>query len=710
MEAVSRSLRTRLAELARNLWWTWQADVIAIFRDIDAALWRDVHHNPVAFLDALTPERLERRAEEIALDSRVNFAFRRLERYLRNPKIWGHATCGVLRTRPVAYFSAEFALHESLPIYSGGLGALAGDHLKSASDLGVPLVGVGIFYGQGYFRQHLDADGWQRETYGQVDIEKLPLARVLGPDRQPLLVDIPLDGGAVRIGAWRAEVGRATLVLLDTDLDPNPPAHRQLTAQLYGGDTRLRIRQELVLGVGGVRMLRALGIAPGVLHLNEGHSAFAPLELARQWAAERGMAFAVTQREVALRTVFTTHTPVHAGHDWFAPDLAREHLAWLADATGVALDDLLALGRVNPHEPGEPFCMTVLALRSARHANGVSALHGHVSRQMWQSLWPGRSEVEVPIGHITNGVHVLSWLAPQMARLGETWLGADWWARMPAALEGVDGIDDAAFWEVHQVLKRDMLGYIRRRCAAQETALGRDPAASAPRLETDVLTISFARRFAEYKRAVLLLADLDRLVRLVTAPGRPVQLVFAGKAHPRDDIGKGILQRIVGLTRDPRFQGRVVFIEDYDINVARHLVQGSDVWLNNPRRPMEACGTSGQKVLLNGGLNCSVLDGWWAEAYDGENGFAIGGERTHADPAVQDAHDAASLYRVLEEEVVPLYYDRDALDVPHRWIARVKRSVATLAPRFNAYRMVRDYVLRCYLPAAGGESCAMPGS
>jgi starch phosphorylase len=730
---LAQSLARRLNDLARNLYWTWQPEVVAIFRDLDPVLWRLTNHNPVVFLAALAPDQLAKRADETALESRINQAFHRLEEYLCDPSTWSHTVCGVLRTRPVAYLSAEFALHESLPIYSGGLGALAGDHLKSASDLGVPLVGVGIFYGQGYLHQRLDAEGWQQETYGQVKLDTLPLRRAVKSDGTalsthesyahvelemlpmrravadgpPLIIEVPLDGDRLRVGAWLAAAGRATLVLLDSDVDGNTPANRALTAQLYGGDERVRLRQEIILGIGGIRMLRTLGITPGVLHLNEGHSAFAGIELARQWAADDGVAFAVAHRDVAQRTVFTTHTPVPAGHDRFAPDLLVEHLGWLAREVGITPDELLALGRMNPADAREPFCMTVLGLKSARYANGVSAIHGRVSRQMWQSLWPARTEAEVPIGHITNGVHAPSWLAPAMFTLYERYLGRDWQARICDAdvWKGIAAIDDAALWEVHQVLKHRMLNYVARHGAQQEADIG----LPAPSLDGDVLTLCFARRFAEYKRAGLLFSDPDRLAALVNEAGRGLQIIVAGKAHPRDEAGKRVLQRVVQLSRDPRFRQRCSFIVDYDFSVTRHLVQGTDLWLNTPRRPQEACGTSGQKVLLNGGLNLSVLDGWWAEAYDGRNGFAIGDSRVHSDPAIQDARDAAALYDVLENEVIPLYYDRGADNVPHGWVARMKHSVTSLAARFNADRMVRDYVRECYLPAAGGVSSAMLG-
>lgn len=515
----------------------------------------------------------------------------------------------------------------------------------------------------------------------------------------------------MRIGAWDADVGRARLVLLDSNVEGNAPANRALTSQLYGGDQRVRLRQEIVLGIGGMRVLAALGIEPSVLHVNEGHSAFAPLELARQWARTENIAFDAAHRNVKLRTVFTTHTPVAAGHDRFAPELVLEHLGWFQREVGVSPEDLLALGRVNPHDGSETFCMTVLGLKSARFANAVSALHGHVTRQMWQNLWPERPEFDVPIGHITNGVHCYSWIAPQMRNLYEHYLGPEWWARIRSGESGqrMGEIDDAAFWEAHQVVKRRMLNYVVRRCALQGLAESVPHLApQVPHLDSNILTIGFARRFAEYKRAALLLSDPDRLARLVNAPGRLMQIIIAGKAHPQDDVGKRLLQHVIELSRNPLFRDRIVFIEDYDYNVARHMVQGSDVWLNTPRRPYEACGTSGQKVLLNGGLNLSVLDGWWAEAYDGYNGFAVGDGHTHSNPEIQDARDAQSLYQVLEEELVPLYYDRGADGVPHGWVARMKHAVLTLVPRFNADRMVRDYVRECYVQAAGAVTSAMP--
>lgn len=711
---AERTLQERLWTLARNLWWTWYPEVASFFRDLDPIRWRQLDHNPISLLLEFSPERLEQRMKELVLSGQLNYAYRRLQEYLGDALNWGTKHAGVLRVRPVAYFSAEFALHESLPMYSGGLGVLAGDHLKSASDLGVPLVGVGLFYTHGYFIQRLNGDGWQMEDRRAVDVRQLPLELAIGPEGQPLIIKIETRTGIIAARIWKVAVGRNLLLLLDSDVEGNQPKDRELTAQLYSGDERHRIRQELLLGVGGMRALTALNISPGVLHLNEGHSAFATLELARQRMAAAGLSFDEAFREVAAQTVFTTHTPVDAGHDRFSPALVEEYLGPLREALGLSLDRLLGLGRVNPSNGSEPFCMTVLALKLSRRANAVSALHGRVSRAMWSRLWPGRSEEEVPIGHITNGVHMLSWLAQPMQELYNRHLAPGWEQRTgePDVWVNIESVNDGELWETHQVLKSRLIDFVRRRTAWQCERRGESPELIEEARQVfslDALTIGFGRRFATYKRANLILSDLERLAALVNNPLMPVQLVFAGKAHPRDEPGKQVLQFAARLSRDPRFAGRLIFVEDYDFNLARHLVQGVDVWLNTPRRPLEASGTSGQKVVLNGGLNLSVLDGWWGEAYDGSNGFAIGLGETHSSPEIQDRRDAAALYRVLEEEVISLYYDRDFSGLPRGWIARMKRAIRTLGWRFNADRMVMDYVQKCYLPAAGGLSSDMSG-
>lgn len=703
----------KLRELARNLWWTWQPNVISLFRELDPGLWRKTDHNPIEFLKRIPPEQLEQRAAEMALDSRIDYAFRRLAEYLKNTDSWGSVYASSLRSRPVAYFSAEFGLHESLPIYSGGLGVLAGDHLKSSSDLGIPLIGIGLLYNQGYFRQSLDANGWQQESYLNADTDLLPIEKVVGPDGKPVMIAIDTNSGVLHAQVWRVEVGRTTLLLLDSNVAENAEADRSLTARLYGGDARVRIRQELLLGVGGVRALHALGIVPSVLHLNEGHSAFAGLEMTRVEMERDEVPFGEAFREIAAMTVFTTHTPVAAGHDRFPAPLVEEHLGKIREAMHLSIEDFMGLGRVHPADPNEPYCMTVLALKLSRHANGVSALHGRISRRMWQPLYPGTTEASVPIGHITNGVHVQSWVASQMHMLFDRHLGADWPKRMrhAATWKGIETVDDAELWETQQVLKARLISFVRTRLALQARRRNEGDRAvqkASQALDPSVLTIGFARRFATYKRAGLVLQDVERLVHLIHAADRPIQFVFAGKAHPEDHFGKELIQSIVRLSRDERFAHRLVFVEDYDMNVARHLVQGVDVWLNNPRRPQEASGTSGEKALLNGALNFSVLDGWWAEAYDGTNGFAIGVGQNHSIPSVQDERDHRALIETLTNQVVPLYYTRDASGHPRGWIARQKNALRSLAWRFNADRMVMDYVENSYLPAAGGLSCVMP--
>ena len=705
----------KLRELARNLWWTWQPNVITLFRELDPALWRATDHNPIEFLQKLPPEQLERMADEVALHSRIDYAFRRLSEYLKNTDSWGNLHASSLRTRPVAYFSAEFGLHESLPIYSGGLGVLAGDHLKSVSDLGVPLIGIGLLYAEGYFRQTLNSAGWQEETYLDNNPESLPIEPAFGPDGQPIRVSIDTSVGVLHARVWRAEVGRTTLLLLDSKVDENSESDRALTSRLYGGDARVRIRQELLLGVGGVRAVQAFGIHPSVLHLNEGHSAFAGLEMMRSLMESEGMPFGEAARTVSKMTVFTTHTPVAAGHDRFPAPLVEEHLGKVRESLHLNYDDFMGLGRINPADPNEPFCMTVLALKFGRHANGVSALHGQVSRQMWHPLYPNRPEEEVPIGHITNGVHVRSWLAPQMHQLFSRHLGPEWDRRMsePDTWAGIHHIDDAELWETQQVLKAGLIDFVRARLVDQAKRRGEDEAAikrASTALDLDSLTIGFARRFATYKRAGLVLRDVERLVGMINAADRPIQFIYAGKAHPEDQFGKELIQGIIKLTRDSRLEHKLVFVENYDMNVARHLVQGVDVWLNNPRRPQEASGTSGEKVLLNGGLNFSILDGWWAEAYDGTNGFAIGHGQGHSVPSIQDERDHKALIDTLTGEVVPLFYDRDASGLPRGWIARQKSALRSLGWRFNSDRMVMDYVLNSYLPASGLVSCAMPRS
>ena len=702
----------KLWALARNLWWSWDQDSCSLFQDLEPGRWSELNHNPISLLQETPLTQIEKRAGELALHSRINYAYRRQREYLEADQTWAATHAGVLRPRPVAYFSAEFGLHESFPIYSGGLGVLAGDHIKSASDLGVPLVGIGLFYGQGYFRQRLDRNGWQREEYLSSDTTQMPMEPAIGENGEPVTVQLETRGGVIAAKVWRVRVGRCDLLLLDSNVEGNSPEDRDLTARLYGGDARVRIRHELLLGVGGHKALRAMGITPSVLHLNEGHSGFAVLEAIRSRMIEEGIGFHSAVARVAREVVFTTHTPVPAGHDRFHESLIEEHLGPLRDQLGISLHELMAVGRENPDNPHEDFCTTVLGLKLSRRANAVSALHGEVSRAMWTGLFPGRSEEAVPIGHITNGVHVPTWLAPQMSRLYDRHLGLEWRQQSGQAKvwEGIENVDDGELWETHLILKARLIEFVRRRAVEQATYRN-EPKETIARLSRmmspDALTIGFARRFATYKRANLVLKDMEQLALMVNDPKRPVQFVFAGKAHPHDEPGKRVLQQIASLMRDSQFAEKFVFVEDYDINVGRHLVQGVDVWLNNPRRPLEASGTSGQKVVLNGGLNLSVLDGWWAEAYDGYNGFGIGTGRTHSSLDVHDARDGDDLYRVLRDEVIPLFYQRDRDGLPRGWIKRMKRTIRTLGWRFNADRMVMDYTLKCYVPAAGGTSSEM---
>jgi starch phosphorylase len=699
----------RLWSLARNLWWCWDHDCTSLFRDLNPTRWRQLNQNPISMLSEIPLGELERRATELALHSRINYVYRRQQEYLNADHTWGAAHAGVLRPRPVAYFSAEFGLHESLPIYSGGLGVLAGDHIKSASDLDIPLVGIGLFYGQGYFLQRLNQSGWQCEEYLQTDVNQLPMQPAIGQNGEPVVVEIQTRGSAIRAKVWRLKVGRCDLLLLDSNVAGNAPEDLETTSRLYGGDARTRIRQELLLGVGGFRALKAMGISPGVLHLNEGHSGFAVFEAIRNRMQEEGIDFNAAASQIPREVVFTTHTPVPAGHDRFNQDLIEEHLGPLRDQLGISHDNLMGFGREYPTDHGEQFCMTVLGLKLSRRVNAVSSLHGEVSRAMWKCLYPGKPEDAVPIGHITNGVHVPSWLAPQMGRLYDRHLGVGWQNHSGTAKtwEAIESVDDGELWETHLSLKSQMLEFVRRR-AREQAERRKEPQETLSKLgkvlSPDALTIGFARRFATYKRANLVLADIQRLAAMVNDPKRPVQFVFAGKAHPHDEPGKRVLQQIAEMMRNPKFADKFVFVEDYDINVGRHLVQGVDVWLNNPRRPLEASGTSGQKVVLNGGLNLSVLDGWWAEAYDGLNGFAIGGGRTHSNFDVHDSRDGEDLYRVLRDELIPLYYSRDRDGLPRGWIRRMKRTIRTLGWRFNADRMVMDYTLKGYIPSAGGTS------
>ncbi len=710
-ETLPASLKP-LADLAYNYWWCWTNNHNSLFENINPDEWQRCGHNPVALLQATSYDRLTQIAEDPVYLKRLQTLGEQLDRYLTETNTWASRVAPQLSPiHPVAYFCAEFGIHESLQIYSGGLGLLAGDHLKSASDLGVPLVGVGLLYRQGYFHQRLNRQGWQEEDYTNNAFEQMPLELMRHPHGEVITIQLLVRHRVVNVQIWQVRVGRVSLYLLDTDREDNDPIDRWLTGHLYGGNQDTRIAQEVLLGIGGVRALQALGIEPGVYHLNEGHAAFCLLEVARSEIQRTGKSFYDVEASVRDRSIFTTHTPVPAGHDVFSSDLMDSYFANYWQELGLSREQFLALGARRLGDPWEPFGMTVLALRLCRAANGVSDLHGQVSRKMWNILYPDRSEDKVPISHITNGVHARSWIAPLLAELYTQYLDVDWASNMvdPRTWDKVDQIPDAELWERHQILKERLIAHTRSRIAMARQKRGEDQQlidAAAQLLDPKILTIGFARRFSPYKRGDLLLRDADRALKILGNADRPVQILFSGKSHPADEEGKRIIQRLMEWCKHPAIRHNVAFIEDYDIYIAKKLVQGVDVWLNNPRRPLEASGTSGQKVCFNGGINCSVLDGWWCEGYladeqgKGTNGWAIGEDAHTSDQDLQDRIDSESLYRLLEEEIVPLYYDQDEQGIPHRWIQLMKASIKTNSPRFNTDRMIADYVTKMYAPGS----------
>ncbi len=691
-------LKTRLTRLASNLHWSWNDELDDVFRAVDLDLWRRVNHNPVAFLADIQNDRLAGFEIDAHILARVAHAERTLSQYLDSENHWSSWNAPGLSSAPVAYFSPEFCIHESLPIYSGGLGVLAGDHLKSCSDLGVPIYGVSLLYREGYFTQQIDASGRQSEVYHPLDVNRVAIRKV-EKDGSPLTIALEINGETLYADVWIADVGRAKLVLLDVRNPPGSSA-APLAMRLYGGDRLTRIAQEYVLGVGGYRALRKLGIRPGVLHLNEGHSAFAILEAIAERMEETGQHFEQCASEVAEKVVFTTHTPVEAGHDRFPADTVLHYLQSLHRRLGISDRELLGLGRTDPFNNSEEFCMTVLALKLCGHANAVSSLHGQVSRRMWRVLWPDRRTNEIPISHITNGVHVNTWLANEMDQLYRDYLGTDWQNHQcdPKRWRLIDNVDDVELWQTKVALKRRMFEFVERRINRRHDRL--NTTGTVRRLNPEALTIGFARRFAMYKRGLILFQDVDRIKRIFCDPKRPVQIIYAGKAHPQDLPAKGIINRLVELSRDPDLKDHIAILEDYDMNVSRHMLEGCDLWLNAPRRPLEACGTSGQKAVFNATLNCSTLDGWWDEAWDTQNGFAFGEGLTHTDPDIQDRRDAADLMDVIEHQVVPMFYDRDTQNLPVRWMAMIKDALKTLGWRYNADRMVIDYVQGMYLPAS----------
>ncbi len=690
-----------LRELAGNLYWTWNTDAAALFERIDRELWRETSQNPVRLLQLVPRERLEELADDggfLAHLGRVIGAYRAYRGRGPDVEVEGLESGDV-----VAYFSLEFALAECLPNYSGGLGVLAGDHLKSASDLGLPLVGVGLFYHHGYFRQEISPDGWQQEVYPDLDPATLPMHHVTDGEGKPVEVAIPFDGRECWAQAWRVDVGNVPLYVLTTNIERNPPADREITARLYGGDNEMRIQQEMVLGIGGVRLLQALGIEPAVCHMNEGHSALLGIERIRSAMERFGVSFAEARLPVTGATVFTTHTAVAAGIDLFPPELVRRYLGHTWPRLGLDDRAFLDLGRTRPGDDGEPFSMAVLGLNLSGFRNGVSRLHQGVSRRLWESAWPNLPLDLIPIDAITNGVHLPTWVSHEMGELFDRYVGPAW-RENPAGVDwaAVFDIPDEELWRVHVRQREQLLLRARQQYREDQLRRGLPDAESegVPFLDPEALTIGFARRFAGYKRATLLLRDPERLARILGNPERPVQVIFSGKAHPRDDGAKALIREVVQASRTAAFRGRLLLLERYDVELARRLVAGADVWLNTPLRPLEASGTSGMKACANGVLHMSVLDGWWWEAYRPGTGWAIGRNRLDDDPEAQDAFDAESLYALLEGEVIPLFYDRDAHGVPRAWVRRMKETIVAYAAQFSTNRMVEEYARKAYGPAA----------
>lgn len=692
----------RLPELAYNLWWSWTPEARNLFKRLDYTVWRRTQHNPVQMLHELTAEQFRAAAEDVAFIRHYNKVMILYDQKIRSNHTWFRTNYPEKQTNTIAYFSFEFGLHNSVPIYSGGLGILSGDHAKEASDLGLPFVGVGFMYPQGYFRQRIPGHGWQEAVYQQLDFSKAPIAPVYLSEDKELLINVRVGEREVYARVWHIQVGRISLYLLDTDVDENDPWDRELSARLYSGDSETRIRQEILLGIGGVRLLRTLNINPTVWHMNEGHSAFLLLELIREQVAG-GHSFAEASAIVRHHSIFTTHTPVPAGHDAFTFQVVEHYFNGFWDQLKLSREEFLSLGE-NQETWGVAFNMTVLALRLAGQVNGVSQLHGEVSRKMWQSVWPDKPVTDVPITAITNGVHISTWISGELDTLYCKYVGPNWVEDEdnPTIWERLADIPDMELWETHLHLKRKMASFLRERARRRWVEGMSDPTqilTSGMLLDPDALTIGFARRFATYKRADLLFRDLGRLQRLLLDSHRPVQIIFAGKAHPADDPGKSLIQQVYNLSRNSNVGGRIAFVEDYDMHVARYLTQGVDVWLNTPRRPREASGTSGMKAAANGIPNCSILDGWWEEGYKGANGWAIGTGQEYSDFNRQDAEDGESLYRLLEEEIVPLFYARDRDDVPRGWVEMMREAIRSSVPVFSTRRMVKEYTTKLYIPA-----------
>jgi starch phosphorylase len=691
-----------LRDLSFNLWWTWEPAARRLFRELDPELWNRTNHNPVRMLQLSRQSRLEELAQDKNFLRELKQVFQDFEKYLGRRDTYGKTGPSAAIKNPIAYFSAEFGFHESIPNYSGGLGILAGDHCKSASDLDLNFVAIGLLYRHGYFRQQIDKDGLQQAINLNQNFYHLPIREVRHGDAK-VLIPVPILDREVFARLWELRVGRVNVYLLDSDIPENSTEDRLITAELYGGDLEMRMRQEIMLGIGGVKALTALGIQPDVFHMNEGHSAFLSLERIRLNVVEKKLDFYSALQVVAAANVFTTHTPVPAGNDSFSREMMQKYFGQFAKELNIQFDELFSFGHTRLN-PDEPFSMTILALRLSRHANGVSELHGEITRSLWKDVWSGVPTHEVPITSITNGVHTKTWMAPEFAALYRKHLG-DWEEHLtePEFWRGVIDIPDAQLWETHQQLKRRLIDFVRSRERQRRERLGESPE-SIRRvnriLDPEILTIGFARRFATYKRGTLLFSDKERLKRLVNDPTRPVQLIFAGKAHPRDEAGKALIQEVYKFTRESGLENRIVFVEDYDSYIARRLVQGVDLWLNHPLRPLEASGTSGMKSAPNGGINLSVLDGWWREGYNGSNGWAIGAEIDNGATEFQNEVDASSLYQLLENQIVPLYYAKPDGKLPLAWLQLMRESIRSVTPVFNTQRMVKEYTEQLYIPAA----------
>jgi len=693
-----------LETIARNMLWVWMPEFVDLFKRIDNNMWEAAGHNPVKLLASMSQERFEELSENKGFLSQLQWATDRLHEYLDRPT-WYDKVCSESTKPLVAYFCAEFGIHECLPIYSGGLGGLAGDHLKSASDLGVPIVGVGLMYQKGYFRQYLNIDGWQQELYIESDFHTMPMELVQGQDGRPLTISIDYPNEPVVAQVWSVSLGRVKLYLLDTNVPVNSPTARMITSSLYGGDREMRIRQEILLGIGGLRALAAMGITPTACHMNEGHAAFMALERIRLYRDSYDMTFEEALEATKLGNIFTIHTPVKAGLDEFPVELMKKYFDSYLPELGVDQKRFLALGRFNPDDDAESFKMPVLALRLSSYRNGVSKLHGQISRRMWSPLWRDIPVSEIPITSITNGIHIKSWLSDEMNSLYERYFGPNWIEEIigKSRWKNIEQIPDEEIWRTHQRCKAQLIAFARNRLKLQMQRRGTYHTElnwAEEVLDPEALTIGFARRFATYKRGNLLLKSPQRLVKLLSDPQKPIQVVFAGKAHPKDNEGKEIIRNIIHFATKYNVRRRIVFLEDYDISIARVLVHGVDVWLNTPRRPMEASGTSGMKAAINGALNMSTLDGWWCEGYKPELGWVIGSGESYDDAAYQDAVESQALYNLLENEVIPLFYTRSADNMPRAWIARMKKCIQSIMPRFNTHRMVIDYTRRFYNPAA----------